>query len=57
MAEKLDSDYYRREAQLMRIKSDLESDPQVAEEFRRLAQAFEHMAQEMTGGKQPQSPR
>ena len=55
MAE-LDSDYYRREAQLMRIKSDLEVDPELAAEFRRLAQAFEQMAQQVSGDKIQRSP-
>ena len=47
MGEKLNAAYYRREAQLMRIKSDIENDPELAAEFTRLAQAFEHLAEDI----------
>jgi hypothetical protein len=47
MGEKLDPGYYRREAQLMRLKSDIETDSSRASEFRRLAVHFEQLAEAM----------
>jgi hypothetical protein len=45
MSDRLDPAYYRREAQLMRLKSDMEQDSTRASELRRLAAQFEQLAE------------
>ncbi len=45
MSDRLDPAYYRREAQLMRLKSDMEQDSARASELLRLAAQFEQLAE------------